>query len=422
MSEALGTMTDYLKLVQDAGYKITDFADTQKAAMIISESFTGKLEEQARAHDRLLVASELGKGQMADYAAMQQQAVAAIDQVTVATARERAALDQAQQSGAERRAAIQAVTQRYQAQADAQGIAASSALEEARAQEKATEARNLAAASAGELAENLKDATDQQIASALIDMLDPEKMGAEAYSTAVTEIGTSLGLMDEESIALSENLPALAEAIEGNVIPMESADEALGYLIEDARDGYVAFDDLIDKVGPTETVMRNLAHPTNLTADAMGRVASDAPSAAGGISDVGGAAEDATGATDGWASALGRSEEKLRNLVAGSPYTITVNADGGGGGDDDDGNIPEGTQSGTMYARPGSYLVGERGPELVTLPRGARVYAASSPETREVRNSYAGDTYHYHFHSELAWAMERDTKRRRARERAESRM
>lgn len=50
-----------------------------------------------------------------------------------------------------------------------------------------------------------------------------------------------------------------------------------------------------------------------------------------------------------------------------------------------------GYQSGTPYAPGGLALVGERGPELVALPRGSQVYTAQ--ETRSLTRS-GGDTYH----------------------------
>lgn len=54
-----------------------------------------------------------------------------------------------------------------------------------------------------------------------------------------------------------------------------------------------------------------------------------------------------------------------------------------------------GHQSGTAFHRGGLAIIGERGPELVALPRGSRVWPADSPQTRAAVNNrynYGGDT------------------------------
>jgi hypothetical protein len=333
MSEALGTMTDYLKKVQDAGYNISDFADTQKAAMIISGSFTGKLEEQARAHDRVIAASELSAGQMADYAAMNramgQEAAAAGE----ALLSESQIIDLASTSAAEGRKAVNAYTARLTAQAEAHGKTAESALEEAKAQREAKQARLESAQATATLASNLMDATDKQIASALIGMLDPKKMGADAFGKAVSEIGTAYGVMDEKSIALAENLPDLASAIEDMEIPLEDTDEALRYLNEDAEDGRVSMGRLMDEFAKAPDI--------NIARQGLERMQEP-------MEKFGGASSTAASNMSTFSSSIGTTKEKLQQLVSGSPYTIEVIAnstggDGGGddGGDGDHGNIPQ---------------------------------------------------------------------------------
>lgn len=56
---------------------------------------------------------------------------------------------------------------------------------------------------------------------------------------------------------------------------------------------------------------------------------------------------------------------------------------------------PPGMQSGTSFHRGGLALIGERGPELVALPRGSRVWPTSSPQSQAAVNNryhYGGDT------------------------------
>ncbi len=188
-----------------------------------------------------------------------------------------------------------------------------------------------AAESSGQLAMKLMDATDAQIANRLIGMLDPEKMGAEAYSTAIRDIGVGFDVMDEESIALAENMTDLASSIEEGIIPAEEAHEALQYLIIDAEDGKVEMEKFGMGVETTNTALnrlKNLDRPTKA------------------FEDVGAAAKEETGNISGFSSGLAATEENLRKLVSGSPYSLEVIAsssggDGGGGDDDDAGNIPQ---------------------------------------------------------------------------------
>lgn len=169
--------------------------------------------------------------------------------------------------------------------------------------------RQAAEAAAGQakttmdLAGSLKDATSSQIASQLIGMLDPKKMGAEAYGKAVADIGLEFGLMDEQSIAMAENMGALATAIEDGIIPTENADEALSAFIADAEDGQVEIANLIDEFRA-------------------------APS---GVDSMSSSVQNATGVLSTFESGLGTTRGELLGLVAGSPWRVDVIASGSAG-------------------------------------------------------------------------------------------
>lgn len=214
--------------------------------------------------------------------------------------------------------------------ADAMRGSTDAALAAAAASEEFAAAQATAAQDSASLATNLKDATSSQIASRLIGMLDPEKMGAEAYGAAVADIGLSFGLMDEKSIALAENMDELAAAIESGVIPAEDADEALSALIEDAEDGQIGinkmageFDILADSTLAVGSGLRDAS-------GGMAGISANAPGAATGIDDVGGSAGLAAGGVGSLADELGTTEEKLATLVAGSPWRVSVIATSGG--------------------------------------------------------------------------------------------
>ncbi len=249
--------------------------------------------------------------------------------------------------------------------AAARDLAAARAEAAAAAAEQAQSTMNLAG--------SLKDATDAEIASRLIGMLDPEAMGVDAYTAAVQEIGLSFGIMDEKSIALASNLGNLASALENGVIPAESADEALAALIQDAADGQVTMLDLISEFarapGEIEPTTRAIERAEARLAD----ITVGAPGAISAIDAVGSSASTAKQPVSALNNALGTTATKLSNLVTGSPWVIEVVARGGG--------VPE-YAAGGMVPYSQWALVGERGPELVYLPAGAEVFSHRETQRR----------------------------------------
>lgn len=181
-------------------------------------------------------------------------------------------------------------------------------------------------------------------------------------------------------------------------------------LIEDAADGEVNFTALRGEferapgaIEPVRRSMRNLEPAVEDVADelhnagrGMSDIASTAPAVVNGIDQVGARSRDMTpyvGAlatnmgtaatnTANFSDKLGTTQSNLLALVEGSPWTVRVNVTSGG--------YPEYARGGEVTA-PGVALVGERGPELVSLPAGARVYSAG--ETRERLGTTVGPIY-----------------------------
>ncbi|MFZ6028041.1 MAG: tape measure protein [Chloroflexota bacterium] len=121
-------------------------------------------------------------------------------------------------------------------------------------------ANALAAENAGEaaksywsLAESLKGASQAEIAKTLIDdltaSLEANPEAAADINAAILEVSDAFGITDERSRALAAGVPLLTQALEKGLIPAENMDEALKYLVEDARDGEIDFGKLIDKFG-----------------------------------------------------------------------------------------------------------------------------------------------------------------------------
>lgn len=101
-------------------------------------------------------------------------------------------------------------------------------------------------------AEALKDASETEIARAAIDQLKKAQeaglISFEDMTQAVVEIQDKFGLADDESRALTLGLGQLvSEFAAGNIAAIDF-DDALGLLIEDAKDGIVAFDDIKDQI------------------------------------------------------------------------------------------------------------------------------------------------------------------------------
>jgi len=229
------TEAEVVNALMDADDAMTIYTDALEAGSLSAESIAWNIE---------LLSQSLG---------------------VVTTAEQQAQLDtqlltQAYEAGTisagEYRQRLEGVAQGTNALTDAERQNIQTEIATADATRKLADAhRDAATAAAGQaketlaLAGSLKDATSTQIAQQMIGMLDPTKMGADAYSAAVQDIGLSFGIMDEESIALSENIGGLAAMIEEGTIPVENADEALAALIEDAQDGAVDIDNLSREFG-----------------------------------------------------------------------------------------------------------------------------------------------------------------------------
>jgi hypothetical protein len=217
--------------------------------------------------------------------------------------------------------------------------AAEAARRSVEAHAKAREAANEHAQTMGSLAANLKDATEKQVAESLISMLDVDELGAEGYTTAVTEIGQSFGIMDEKSIALADNLPKLAEALEGSVIPAENADEALAALVDDASDGVVNFGELLTKFDNVPAKAEPMTEKLLEMDPALQPLPGLAGQTADGIGSIGDRAVDATGKLQGFI-------DTAKNL----PGSLAIPTAGAGGGPSVPGYASGGTVPGPLGA------------------------------------------------------------------------
>ena len=205
------------------------------------------------------------------------------------------------------------------------------------------------AGAASDLSMSLKGATEAQIGKNLIDMLDPEKMGYEAYTTATRDIGEAFGLMDDESIALADNLPKLAQALEEGVIPAEDAAEAMSDLAADAADGTVNFGELETKYGNVIDRTPDLIEKLEAADTRMGDVRDVSGEAAGSLGDV--------------YTQAGNAKDALDRLPSEVTIDIYYRTHGS----------PPQFAGGVRDFAGGLAIVGEEGPEMVWLPPGSSV-------------------------------------------------
>jgi len=208
--------------------------------------------------------------------------------------------------------------------------AAAAQVEALKAQQEAAEEAALAQTG---LAGSLKDATDAQIAQTAVMQLgmalQEGTITLDQYTTAVTETQLAFGLADEQSIFLTESLGKLTGALADGTLEASGYDEALKAVIQQSQSAGV-------EVGVFNNALDALPKRVDVEIVTTYRTVGRPPSGVG---------------------------------EAPTP-----------------GNIPEGMQFGSAFARGGWALVGERGPELAMIPRGSAVLPAD--QSRHVTNNF----------------------------------
>lgn len=269
--------------------------------------------------------------------------------------------------------AVEAHRARIEQVARVTDMQAASAQRQAAALEASRQVALAAAEAQVTLAGSLKGATDAQIASALIEQLDPEALGAAAFAEGVTAIQVAFGLADEKSIALAENIGPLAEAMNDGIIPTEDFDEALAALIQDAADGEVNTGLLLDQfartpglIGPSEEKLKSFNEKLVATGE-------DATAGEEGLTNFGSASEGIVSQVDTLTDSVIRLNDEL-----GKVGSTTLPGIPGAG------NIPRGQFGGRVpgpLGGPPRLIIAEPG-ETLTPPS-----QISSPTNNFGRNT-----------------------------------
>jgi hypothetical protein len=175
-------------------------------------------------------------------------------------------------------------------------------------------------------------------------------------SAELTTLAKKLGIANSEQIQATVRAHNLTEALANGEITVGDFAAGMGTLAYEV-------DGVTRRSGDLEAGMGDLSSRLRDTKGDTDNLAGGARGLAGGLRDAESAARGLKGAIDRIPT-----EKRIR---------ISIEREGA---------IGPGLQSGTRHAQAGNYIVGERGPELVSLPRGARVDPWSSPATRMVRN------------------------------------
>jgi len=268
-TDYLAIIDEYNSLVTNSSLKVVAMTEAERAAAIAGGEWVMSLIAQGQAMADMAQEAEQADAIMLRNVATLTQQRTAMDVLSGVTAGAYQAISRTREAQQESLLVAGAASTAFSGLASAVGSVADSY----RAGEAATGAmaavqsiavealalsRQAAIANADAyvgLAMSMKGATEQQIAQGLIGMLDPEAMGAEAFTAAAIGIGTQFGLMDEKSIALAASLPLLADAISQNIIPAENAAEALGALMAEAATGNVEMGTLLEKFGAAPAVI-----------------------------------------------------------------------------------------------------------------------------------------------------------------------
>ncbi len=274
--------------------------------------------------------------------------------------------------------------------ADAQ---ASSAMRQAAALEISRQAAVASAEAQTALAGSLKGATDAQIASTLIEQLDPDALGATAYAEGVQQIQLAFGLADEKSIAMAEGVTALSSAINEGILPYESYDEALQAMIADAADGEINTGLLLDQFARAP----GLVGPSKETLDEFNQKLVDtieeAPEAATGLIEFGDAAANQKIAVQ----ELGVEVD----ILTGKMESLEKAATGGLGGAQ---AAAAGADASTPRYQFGGVVPGPIGgpPRLVLAEPGERFIPPS--QQHSLTNNYGGNTQNVYISDDVSLA------------------
>jgi len=257
----------------------------------------------------------------------------------------------------------------YQAAIAAQEAASLSAVASANAMAEAQAAANDAIQygikSNLELAQSLKGASEVEIVAAATKQLGGAlaegDITIDQYNTAVGEMNSAFGFMDEATLNLATRMTALTTGVADGTLAAEDYSDSLEVVIQmhETEKGQ------LEKFGE---LLSTATTKTGEQTSSLGDLAGQAGTTTGKVNDLGGALD-----------ALPSNIDIKINYKVSSPPSLPS-------------DVPTYAQ-GTSFAPGGWAVVGEKGAELVHLPRGSQVFSNSASASMAGRGAVTVNVY-----------------------------
>ncbi len=240
---------------------------------------------------------------------------------------------------------------------------------------------------------------------------------------AMMALGLQFGLVTEESLKVADGTEAMRDAM-SRMNPEDWA-ASMGQWQAAITDGVVSSEEMVAMVSSldeetSKTMLEIFPQATGEMRELALMMEANAMAGDEAAASIKGAGEQSGRATTEVErlkeQALNLEENMLRAAMATEALNEALAKTKRLQGDDG----VSGLASGTSYWRGGMALVGETGPELVSLPQGSAVYSAA--ETRQIFNQqkYGGDTYDVTINDPMAMAMFMEQQRQRRIMRSET--
>jgi hypothetical protein len=402
--ELIGNFEAFGETVSETSVQASESLVIMTATVVEAATETQRLREESleaalAQQNQLVPAAEQVDQKMMTLLGTMQSGIVVTDQSAVANRLAAAAYREAEAA---------ALAEAAAAEEQAAALAESAA----QAQAAAVEQTNLAA--------RMKDATSEQVAQALISQLDPEQLGATAYTDAVTDIQIAFGLADEKSIALAQNIGTLSDAINEGVVPPEKAAEALTLMQEAAGKGVTDVGELIGKFEAVPEPVDRAKLVIDDTSEALKDVDTSAVEAGGSVSDFGANAVEAAKDAQTLKDDVIDTTEALVKFAQDYTATVTIeyvtigSPPSGGGPPSPPPHMQFGGVVPGPIGRPQPIIA--HGGEIVLNPRQTGALGGPGGPT------IGGDTYQVTINNELAAAMFLAEQRQRRFERLDARM
>jgi len=142
-----------------------------------------------------------------------------------------------------------------------------SMVETARVTQEAGQAASEAAQQYWSLAESLKGASQAEYAKTILgglnELLKNGEIDVSTYSAAFETVGKQFGFVNDKSIALAGSVQWLLTAVQSGIIAPQQLGEAIRTVFQDAADGSINWDNLMQKFATSQESIRPVTQEIN---------------------------------------------------------------------------------------------------------------------------------------------------------------